>query len=72
MIAALPCNQVYLSLQHEYMSYMAKKTQKRQSAIVSLSDRNAFEIQQTNNHKAQMLKDYEDTKSGRASVNRDF
>jgi len=48
---------------HEYMSYMSKKTQKRQSAIVSLSDRNAFEIQQINNQKAKMLKDYEEKKS---------
>ena len=46
------------------MSYMSKKTQKRQSAIVSLSDRNAFEIQQINNQKAKMLKDYEEKKSG--------
>eukprot|EP00795_Rhopilema_esculentum_P009033 gene9033-16676_t len=48
---------------HEYMSYMTKKTQKRQSAIVSLSDRNADEIKQTNNHKAQMLKNYDDQKA---------
>ena len=47
------------------MSYMAKKTQKRQSAIVSLSDRNAFEIQKTNDQKMQMLKDYEGRKSGK-------
>ena len=46
------------------MSYMTKKTQKRQAVIVSLSDRNAFEIQQINNHKDKMLKDYEDKKSG--------
>ena len=51
------------------MSYMAKKTQKRQSAIVSLSDRNANEIQQINNHKTKMLKDYEETKSGIMSDN---
>lgn len=44
---------------------MAKKTQKRQSAIVSLSDRNAFEIQKTNDQKMQMLKDYEAKKSGK-------
>ena len=53
------------------MSYMSKKTQKRQSAIVSLSDRNAFEIQQINNHKAKMLKDYEEKKSGTVLVSFD-
>eukprot|EP00794_Sanderia_malayensis_P009017 gene9017-9981_t len=49
--------------QHEYMSYMTKKTQKRQAAIVSLSDQNAYEIQQINNQKEHMLKEYEEKKT---------
>ncbi len=43
---------------------MTKKTQKRQTAIVSLSDQNAFEIQQITNQKTQMLKDFADKKAG--------
>ena len=45
------------------MSYMEKKTSKRQSTIVSLSDQNAKEIQDIKEQKAQMLQEYEDKKA---------
>ena len=52
------------SPQHEYMSYMAKKTHKRQTAIISLSDQNQQELEKINRQKQLMLADYEEKKSG--------
>jgi len=43
---------------HEYMSYMEKKTTKRQTTIVSLSDHNQKEIQDIQDQKANMLEEY--------------
>nr|XP_039265015.1 coiled-coil domain-containing protein 166-like [Styela clava] len=48
---------------HEYMSYMAKKTHKRQTTIVSLSDQNQKELEKINSQKEQMLSDYEEKKN---------
>lgn len=48
---------------HEYMSYMAKKTHKRQTTIVSLSDQNQKELEKINAQKEQMLSDYEEKKN---------
>ncbi|KAK3705175.1 hypothetical protein QZH41_013963 [Actinostola sp. cb2023] len=53
---------------HEYMSYMSKKTQKRQTTIISLSDRNQQEIQDINEQKETLLKDYEQKKEGLKTV----
>ena len=50
---------------HEYMSYMEKKTSKRQTTIISLSDQNAKEIQDIHDQKQQMLRDYEEKKAGK-------
>ena len=43
---------------------MEKKTNKRQTTIISLSDQNAKEIQDIKDQKQEMLEDYEDKKQG--------
>ena len=52
------------NLQHEYMSYMAKKTQKRQTTIISLSDSNQQELENIKQQREQMLKEYQEKKQG--------
>ena len=44
------------------MSYMSKKTQKRQTTIISLSDRNQKELDDIKDQKEQILKEYADKK----------
>ena len=51
-------------LKHEYMSYMEKKTSKRQTTIISLSDQNQKQIQDIRDEKKQMLDEYEEKKAG--------
>lgn len=46
------------------MSYMAKKTQKRQTTIISLSDSNQQELENIKKQREQMLKEYNDKKQG--------
>ena len=48
---------------HEYMSYMAKKTHKRQTTIITLSDQNQKELEKINRQKEIMLADYEAKKN---------
>ena len=50
--------------QHEYMSYMSKKSQKRQSTIVTLSDRNDAELKSVRQQTAHMMSEYERRKDG--------
>jgi len=50
-------------LQEEYMSYMSKKSQKRQSLIVSLSDKNLDDLLQLQKEKDELMKEFEDRKS---------
>lgn len=45
------------------MSYMEKKTHKRQTTIVTLSDQNAKEIQDIHTQKERMLAGYEEKKA---------
>lgn len=40
---------------HEYLAFMSKKTEKRHSAVITLSDRNAEQIQEINSKKEAML-----------------
>lgn len=47
---------------HEYMSYVAKKTQKRQNAIITLSDQNQHELRKISLEKEEMLKNFQDRK----------
>ncbi|XP_070581050.1 coiled-coil domain-containing protein 166-like [Ptychodera flava] len=47
---------------HEYMSYMAKKTHKRQTTIITLTDQNQKEIEDINKQREEMLKSYEGKK----------
>ena len=55
----------YISLfQHEYMSYMEKKTNKRQTTIISLSDQNQKEIHDIKEETRIMLEEYEAKKAG--------
>jgi hypothetical protein len=51
------------------MSYMSKKTQKRQTTIISLSDRNQQELQDINNQKEQLIKDYGHKKDSKFHYN---
>lgn len=53
---------------HGYMTYMAKKTHKRQTTIISLSDQNQKELENINAQKAQMLADYEMKKTRLKSI----
>lgn len=46
------------------MSYMAKKTQKRQTTIISLSDSNQQELENIRQQREQILKEYQDKKQG--------
>ena len=46
------------------MSYMAKKTQKRQTTIISLSDSNQQELENIKHQREQMLKEYQEKKQG--------
>jgi len=46
------------------MSYMAKKTQKRQTTIISLSDSNQQELENIKQQREQLLKEYHDKKQG--------
>ena len=46
------------------MSYMSKKTQKRQTTIISLSDRNQKELENIKDQKEKITKDYTEKKEG--------
>ena len=46
------------------MSYMEKKTNKRQTTIISLSDHNQKQIQDIKEEKRLMLEEYEAKKAG--------
>ncbi|XP_028395123.1 coiled-coil domain-containing protein 166-like [Dendronephthya gigantea] len=48
---------------HEYMAYMSRKTQKRQSAIVSLNDNNQSELSKIQKQKEEMIAYYEELKN---------
>lgn len=47
---------------HEYMSYMAKRTHKRQTTIISLSDQNEQQLQNIKREKEIMLQEYDEKK----------
>ena len=51
-------------MQHEYMNYMQKKTSRRQTTIITLSDQNQKEIYDMMQDKQDMLDEYEDKKNG--------
>ncbi|XP_077980396.1 coiled-coil domain-containing protein 166-like [Glandiceps talaboti] len=53
---------------HEYMSYMSKKTHKRQTTIITLTDQNQKEIEDINKQREEMLKSYEAKKQALRSV----
>ena len=53
-----------MSVQHEYMNYMQKKTSRRQTTIITLSDQNQKEIYDLMQAKQNMLNEYEDKKNG--------
>ena len=50
-------------LQEEYQAYMSKKSQKRQSVIVSLSDKNLDDLQKLEKERDELMKDFEERKS---------
>ncbi|KAL2079474.1 hypothetical protein ACEWY4_025218 [Coilia grayii] len=45
---------------HEYMSYMSKRTQKRQKAIVTLSDQNHQQLESLREQREELLAKYEE------------
>ena len=51
--------------QHEYMSYMEKKTTKRQTTIITLSDHNKQEIRNIELQKEIMEEDFDEKEKGR-------
>lgn len=53
---------------HEYMSYMSKKTHKRQTTIITLTDNNQKEIEDINKQKEEMLKEYEQKKQALRNI----
>ncbi|XP_002738993.1 coiled-coil domain-containing protein 166-like [Saccoglossus kowalevskii] len=53
---------------HEYMSYMSKKTHKRQTTIITLTDQNQKEIEDINKQKEEMLKEYEEKKQALRNI----
>ena len=50
--------------QHEYLGYISKKAQKRQSAVITLSDRNAEKIKEIESKKEEMLTKFDKEKGG--------
>ena len=52
------------SNKHEYMSYMEKKTSKRQTTIVTLSDHNKQEIRNIQLQRQVMEEEFDDKKKG--------
>jgi len=51
-------------VQHEYLSYMEKKTSKRQLAIVSLSDYNQKQIDDLQQEQRDLTEQFERRKEG--------
>ena len=51
-------------LQHEYMSYMEKKTTKRQTTIITLSDHNKQEIRNIQLQKEIMEEEFDEKEKG--------
>ncbi|XP_030635127.1 butyrophilin subfamily 1 member A1 [Chanos chanos] len=47
-----------LRTKQEYMTYLAKRTQKRQNAIITLSDQNRKELEQLKREKEEMVENY--------------
>ena len=46
------------------MSYMEKKSRKRQTVIISLNDRNVKELQDTGEQREKMIAEYDKKKAG--------
>ena len=57
-------DKVSFILQHEYMSYMEKKTTKRQTTIITLSDHNKQEIRNIELQKEIMEEEFDDKEKG--------
>ena len=53
------------SLQQDYQTYVSRKAQKRQSLVVSLSDRNRAELGRIQREKEELLRDFEEKSAGR-------
>jgi len=53
---------------HEYMSYMEKKTTKRQTSIVTLSDHNRKEIQDIEDEQKAMVEEYDKKKEALRAI----
>lgn len=53
---------------HEYLTYISKKTQKRQSAVITLSERNAEKIKEIQAKKDEMIEKYNKEKKDLGDV----
>jgi len=51
-------------LQHEYLTYMEKKANKRQMAVVSLSDYNRKQIEDLQQEQRDMTEKFENQRDG--------
>jgi len=47
---------------HEYMAYVSKKTERRQNAVITLSDHNAAQIREIHQKKEEMMKKFSEEK----------
>ena len=63
-LGALRVNHWFHWLQHEYMSYMEKKTTKRQTTIITLSDHNKQEINNIQLQKEIMEEEFDEKEKG--------
>ena len=50
--------------QQDYQTFISRKSQKRQTLIVSLTDQNRLELQEIQKQKEDLLKVYEERKGG--------
>lgn len=55
----------HVFLQHEYMSYMEKKTSKRQTTIITLSDHNKQQIKNLEYQQQAMEEEFAERKEGK-------
>lgn len=59
---------ILCNLQHEYMSYIEKKTTKRQTSIITLSDHNKQEIRNIQLQREIMEEEFNEKEQGRLFI----
>ena len=56
-----------VSYQQEYLNFMSKKVNMRQSSIITLSDHNRQEIENLKKQKEEIQKEFEEKKTGKTT-----